>query len=320
MRGGIIAIILVVVAIVGYLSIYVVTPTQQALVMQLGRIIETKTEPGAYFKYPFVQNVVYLDKRILNLNIPPLEPISSDKKRLVVDAFARYRISDPVLFYQRVQNIPTANLRLATLLQSTLRSVLGRTSFMALVRDDRAGVMEEIRKNVSANAAELGIELVDVKIRRADLPAANSQAIYARMQTERQREATEIRAEGEERARQIRAQADRRATVLVAEARRDSEITRGDGDAERNRIFAEAFGADPAFFAFYRSMQAYETGLEAGDTSLVLSPDSSFFRFFKDPSGERAPGAGGGNGNGNGNGNGDGGEDLIDRTSSLTAQ
>ncbi len=290
MRSGILAIALVIVAIVGYLSVFIVNPTQQALVLQFGKIIEEpKTEPGFYFKIPFVQNVVYMDKRVLNLNMPPLEPISSDKKRLVVDAFARYRISNPVLFYQRVQNVLTANRRLSTLLQSTLRSQLGRTSFVALVRDDRSGVMEAIRRDVSANAEELGIEVIDVKIRRADLPDANSQAIYARMQTERQREATEIRAQGEEVARRIRSRADRDATVLVAEAKRDSEIIRGDGDAERNKIFAEAFGADPEFFAFYRSMQAYEAGLRTGDTSLVLSPDSSFFRFFKDPTGVNAP-------------------------------
>ncbi|PVB61654.1 protease modulator HflC [Labrenzia sp. 011] len=309
MRSGILAIILVIVAVLAYMSIFIVNPTQQALVLQLGRIIDTKTESGPYFKYPFIQNVVYMDKRILNLNMPPLEPISSDKKRLVVDAFARYKISNPVLFYQRVQNIPTANRRLSTLLQSSLRSELGRTSFAALVRDDRSGVMENIRRDVSANAAELGIEVIDVKIRRADLPDANSQAIYARMQTERQREATELRAQGEELARRIRSRADRDATVLVAEAKRDSEITRGDGDAERNKIFAEAYGADPEFFAFYRSMLAYEEGLRAGDTSLVLSPDSSFFRYFKDPRGIAPPAAGNDNG---GTGN--------TGTSSLSAQ
>ncbi|MEO9530678.1 protease modulator HflC [Roseibium sp.] len=286
MRSGILAVILIAVAVLGYMSIFIVNPTQQALVLQLGRIVEEpKTTPGFYFKYPFIQNVVYMDKRVLNLNMPPLEPISSDKKRLIVDAFARYTISDPVLFYQRVANVQTANRRLSTLLQSSLRSEIGRTSFAALVRDDRSGVMENIRRDINANAEELGIEVIDVKIRRADLPDANSQAIYARMQTERQQEATEIRAQGEEAARRIRSRADRDATVLVAEAKRDSEIKRGEGDAERNKIFAEAFGADPEFFAFYRSMQAYEAGLRSGDTSLVLSPDSSFFRFFKDPMG-----------------------------------
>lgn len=310
MRSGILAIILIAVAVLGYMSIFIVNPTQQALVLQLGRIVEQpKTTPGYYFKYPFIQNVVYMDKRVLNLNMPPLEPISSDKKRLVVDAFARYRISDPVLFYQRVANVQTANRRLSTLLQSSLRSELGRTSFVALVRDDRSGVMENIRRDINANAEELGIEVIDVKIRRADLPDANSQAIYARMQTERQQEATEIRAQGEEAARRIRSRADRDATVLVAEAKRDSEIKRGEGDAERNQIFAEAFGADPEFFSFYRSMQAYEAGLRSGDTSLVLSPDSSFFRFFKDPMGVLPSDAEGTDGQGG-----------SDRSPSLAAQ
>lgn len=286
MRSGILAFLLVAIVAVIYTSIYIVNPTQQALVLQLGRIVEEpKKDPGYYFKIPFIQNVVYLDKRVLNLNMPPLEPITSDKKRLIVDAYARYQIADPVKFYQRVSNVQTANRRLSTLLQSSLRAEVGRTSFEAVVRDNRAGVMDAIRDDVNANAQELGIEVIDVKIRRADLPDANSQAIYRRMQTERQREATEIRAQGEEVARRIRSRADRDATVLVAEANRDSEIIRGDGDAERNRIFAEAFGADPEFFAFYRSMQAYEAGLKSGDTSLVLSPDSSFFRFFKDPLG-----------------------------------
>ncbi|TYC64890.1 protease modulator HflC [Stappia sp. BW2] len=311
MRSGIFAIVLLIAAVVGYLSVFIVNPTQQALVLRFGKIVEEpKKDPGIYFKVPFLENVVYFDKRILNLNMPPLEPITSDKKRLIVDAFARYEISNPVLFYQRVQNIQTANRRLSTFLQSSLRSEVGRTSFVALVRDDRTGVMENIRRDIDANAEQLGIKVIDVKIRRADLPDANSQAIYARMQTERQQEATEIRAQGEEAARRIRSRADRDATVLVAEARRDAEIERGTGDAERNRIFAEAFGADPEFFAFYRSMQAYEAGLRSGDTSLVLSPDSSFFRFFKDPSGILpAPGS-----------NGNGSQGVSDRNPSLAAQ
>ena len=272
-------------AFLAYLSVFVVNPAQQALVLQLGRVERVVQEPGVQFKYPFIQNVVYLDKRILDLNMPSQEVIASDKKRLVVDAFARYRISNPVLFYQRVNNISQANRRLSTFLQSSLRSELGKASFIAVVRDNRDGLMENIRKNVSASAADLGIEVVDVKIRRADLPEANSQAIFRRMQTERQREAAEIRAQGEEQSRRIRSRAEREATVLVAEAKRDAEITRGAGDAERNRIFAEAFGKDPDFFAFYRSMQAYEAGLREGDTSLVLSPDSNFFRYFNDPMG-----------------------------------
>ncbi|WP_417677194.1 protease modulator HflC [Roseibium sp.] len=285
MRSGFLGILVAVVAFLAYMSVFVVNPAQQALVLQLGRVEKVVREPGVQFKYPFIQNVIYLDKRILDLNMPPQEVIASDKKRLVVDAFARYRISDPVLFYQRVNNINQANRRLSTFLQSSLRSELGKASFIAVVRDNRDGLMENIRKNVSASAADLGIEVVDVKIRRADLPEANSLAIFRRMQTERQREASELRAQGEEQARRIRSRADREVTVVVAEANRDADITRGEGDAERNRIFAEAYGKDPDFFAFYRSMQAYEAGLREGDTSLVLSPDSNFFRYFNDPMG-----------------------------------
>lgn len=286
MRSGLFGILLAIVAFVVYLSVFIVNPTQQALVLTFGQIDKVVQEPGLNFKLPApFQNVVYLDKRILDLNMSPQEVIASDKKRLVVDAFARYRINNPVLFFQRVNNISEANQRLSTFLQSSLRSELATASFTAVVRDNRAGLMENIRSDVSNSAAELGIEVVDVKIRRADLPEANSQAIFARMQTERQREATELRAQGEEQARRIRSRADRDATVLVAEAKRDSEIMRGVGDSERNQIFAEAYNADPDFFAFYRSMQAYEAGLQQGDTSFVLSPDSSFFRYFNDPMG-----------------------------------
>ena len=286
MRGGIIGFVVVILLAAVYLCLFIVNPTQQALVLTFGQIDKVIQEPGLNFKWPNpVQNVVFLEKRILDLDVPPIEPTLADNKRVVVDAFARYRISNPVLFYQRVQNVRNANARLNEILDSTLRSELGRTTLIALVRDDRAGVVENVRRDVSSSAAELGIEVVDVKIRRADLPDANSQAIYARMQTERQQEAEQIRAEGEEQSRRIRSRADRDRTVIVAEANRDSEIIRGDGDAERNRIFAEAFGRDPEFFSFYRSMQAYEAGLQQGDTSLVLSPDSAFFRFFNDPMG-----------------------------------
>lgn len=292
MKNGLLGLVGVVVALAAfavYLSIYIVNPTQQALVLQFGKVISATQQSGLHFKLPLVQNVIYIDKRILDLNMPPLEAIASDKKRLVVDAFARYRISDPVLFFQRVNNISAANQRLSTLLQSSLRSELGKASFTAVVRDDRNGIMESIRRDVGISASELGIEIVDVKVRRADLPEANSQAVFNRMQTERQREATEIRAQGEEQGRRIRSRAERDATVLVAEARRDAEIIRGDGDALRNGIFAEAFGVDPDFFGFYRSMQAYEAGLRSGDTSLILSPDSSFFRYFNNPAGTGQP-------------------------------
>ena len=288
MKNGILGIggiVIAVVAIAAYLSIYIVNPAQQALVLQFGQIKSAQQDPGLKFKVPFVQNVLYFDKRVLDLNMPPIEAIASDKKRLIVDAFARYRITNPVLFYQTVNNTNEANQRLATFLQSSLRSVLARATFVQVVRDERADLMDEIRQDVAARAAPIGIEVVDVKIRRADLPQTNSDAVFRRMQTERQREATEIRAQGEEQARRIRSRADRDATVIIAEANRESEIIRGDGDAERNRIFAEAFGRDPEFFSFYRSMQAYAAGLQAGDTSMVLSPNSEFFRYFRDPRG-----------------------------------
>lgn len=283
---GIIGILAVAVAVLGYLATYVVDPTRQALVLQFGAVKDAVRDPGLHFKTPLVQNVIFIDKRILDLNLPPVEAIAADKKRLLVDAFARYRITNPVLFYQTVNNINEANQRLSTFLQASLRAELGRATFEQIVRDNRANLMEKIRADVSSSADAIGIDVIDVKIRRADLPQANSEAIFRRMQTERQREATEIRAQGEEQARRTRARADRTATVIRADAQRDGEIIRGDGDAERNRIFAEAYNKDPEFFAFYRSMRAYEDGLGNGsDTSLVLSPSSKFFRFFNNPTG-----------------------------------
>ncbi|MEZ5841134.1 MAG: protease modulator HflC [Hyphomicrobiales bacterium] len=290
MKTGIISAVLILLAaaVVGlFSSAFIVYPTQQALVLQFGEVRRPITEPGLYFKIPFVQNVILIDRRILDLDMPAQEVIASDQKRLVVDAFARYRIVDPVRFYQTVErgSIAEANNRLATFMQSSLRAVLADASFAAVVRDQRTQLMESIRDRADARASDIGIKMIDVKIRRADLPEANSQAIYRRMETERQREATEIRAQGEEAARRIRAQANREATVIKAEADRESEQIRGDGDAERNRIFAEAFGSDPDFFAFYRSMLAYEQGLSSGDTRLVLSPNSSFFKYFGNPDG-----------------------------------
>lgn len=289
---GLFGIAALVVAFLIYLSVFIVNPTQQALVLQFGEVTSSVREPGVQFKIPLIQNVVFLDKRILDLNLPPLEAIAADKKRLVVDAFSRYRISNPVLFYQTVNNVLEANQRLATFLQSSLRSELAKATFTDIVRDNRAGLMERIRTDVGNRATAIGIEVVDVKIRRADLPQANSEAIYRRMQTERQREATEIRAQGEEQAQRIRSRADRDAAIIVAEARRDAEIIRGEGDAERNRIFAEAYNRDPEFFSFYRSMQAYRDGLQGQSTSMVLSPNSDFFRFFKDPQGRPRSGVG----------------------------
>jgi len=287
--GGVLAVIVIVLLFVAYLSLYTVPQTRQALVVRLGDPIRTVTEPGLHVKWPLIDNVIYVDNRILDLENAAQEVIASDQKRLVVDAFARYRIRNPLLFYQTVSTIEGANSRLATLLNAALRRVLGEATLTHVVRDDRAALMAKVREQLDHEAQALGIQVVDVRIRRADLPEQNSQAVYQRMQTERQREAAEFRAQGSQKSQETRARADRDVTVLIAEATSKAEQTRGEGDAERNRIFAEAYGKDPDFFAFYRSMQAYETGLRASDTRLVLRPDSDFFKYFGDPDGKAAP-------------------------------
>ena len=275
--------ILAVIGFILYLSVFIVDQTQQALVLRFGNPVRVVTAPGLYYKLPLIDNVVYFEKRILDLDSPPLEIIASDQKRLVVDAFGRYKIVNPLLFYQSVGTVDGAATRLSVVLNSAVRRVLGDATFIQLVRDERAALMQKITEQVDREAQGLGVKVLDVKIRSADLPAANSQAIYQRMQTERQRQATEIRAQGEQAARRIRAEADRTATVIVAAANGESSRLQGDGEAQRNRIFAEAFGKDPDFFAFYRSMLAYQTGPQGSNTRLVISPDSEFFRYFNDP-------------------------------------
>lgn len=271
--------------VVLYSTFFTVSMTQQALVLQFGDPRQAVTEPGLHVKIPFIQNVIYLDKRILNLNSPTEEIIAEDQKRLVVDAFARYRIVDPLKFYQAINDPRLTDTRLRPIFVSALRNVLGGESLEALVRDDRSGLMQQIKRSFNRAAAGFGVEIVDVRIRRADLPDANSQAIYRRMQTEREREAAELRAQGQETAQRVSSRADRDVTVLLAEAERDAQILRGEGDATRNKVYAEAFGQDPEFFSFYRSMQAYETGLTGDNTTLVLSPASDFFRYFGDETG-----------------------------------
>lgn len=272
-----------------YLSAFIVNQTEQAIVLQFGKPKDVITKPGLHWKLPFVETVDYFDKRILDLDTSPQEVIASDQKRLVVDAFARFRIVNALLFYQAVRDERTARLRLGTILEAALRRTLGAATFEDLVRNQREGLMKRIAEQVNAEAKDLGIEVVDVRIKRADLPEANSEAVYKRMQTERQREAAEFRAEGAAAANRIKATGDREAVVIKAEATKKADQIRGEGDAERNRVFAEAFGKDPDFFAFYRSMQAYEQGLKSTDTRLVLSPDSAFFRYFQDPAGVAAP-------------------------------
>jgi modulator of FtsH protease HflC len=286
LAGGIIAALLIVALIVAYSTLFTVYQTRQALVVRLGQPVRVVSEPGLNYKVPLIDSVIHIDKRILDLENPAQEVIAFDQKRLVVDAFARYRISDPLKFYQTVGTVEGANSRLSTLLNSALRRVLGEATLMQVVRDQREQLMARVREQLENEAAAFGITIVDVRIRRADLPEENSLAVYERMKTERQQEATQIRAQGTQNAQEIRAKATRDVTVLLAEAKSKGEQTRGEGDAERNRIFAEAYGKDPDFFSFYRSMQAYETGLKSTDTRLLLKPDSDFFRFFVDPSGK----------------------------------
>ena len=281
-----IVVVLGLAAVLAYMTLFTVSQTQQALVLQFGSPQRVITQAGLHYKIPFIQNVEFFDKRILDVETASQEVIASDKKRLVVDAFARYRIKNALLFFQAVRDEQTANSRIGNVLEASLRRVLGSASFAAVVRDEREGLMHTIRSQVNDETAALGVDIVDVRIKRVDLPEANMQAIYRRMQTERQREAAEFRAEGEGASRRIRATADREVTVLKAEATGESERIRGEGDAQRNRIFAEAFSQDPDFFAFYRSMQAYEGALKAGDTRLLLSPDSQFFQYFNDASGK----------------------------------
>jgi modulator of FtsH protease HflC len=289
MRSGISGIValfvLFVVIIIAYSAVFTVTQTEQVLLVRLGEPVRVVTEPGLNFKAPFIDTVISIDKRILDLENPSQEVIASDQKRLVVDAFARYRIKNALRFYQSIGTIQAANIQLTTLLNASLRRVLGEVTFIQVVRDEREALMGRIRDQLDKEADGYGIQVVDVRIRRADLPEQNSQAVYQRMQTERQREAAEFRAQGGQKAQEIRSKADREATVIVAEANSTAEQIRGAGDGERNRLFAEAYGQDPDFFAFYRSMTAYEHGLRSNDTRFLLKPDSDFFKFFSNSSG-----------------------------------
>jgi len=265
-----------------YLSLFVVKEINQAIVLQFGDPKKIISQPGLQVKIPFIQNVVFIDRRILSLDPAPEEVIASDQKRLIVDAYARFRIIDPLKFYISVGDERVARSRLATIINSRLRGVLGKQSLATLLSEDRSKQMDIIQNDVNAEAQNFGIEIIDVRIKRADLPQANSEAIYKRMQTEREREAKEFRAKGAEMAVTITSTADKEVTVLLANANKQSEIMKGEGDGQRNKIFAQAFGKDPEFFAFYRAMIAYEKALIGGDTSLILSPDSDFFKFFGD--------------------------------------
>ena len=268
------------IAFLGYMTLFTVNEIQQAIILQFGDPKRVIQKAGLNYKIPFIQNVVLLDKRILNLDAPSEEVIASDQKRLIVDAFARFKIKDPLKFYISVGNERVARSRLSTIINSRIRGVLGKEELATLVSKERARLMDKITQDVNVEASKLGIEIIDVRIKRADLPQANSEAVYRRMQTERLREAKEFRAEGAEIAQTVRSTADKEVTIILAEANKKSEILKGEGDGKRNKIFAEAFGKDPNFFSFYRAMQSYEKSLIGGETSLILSPDSEFFRFF----------------------------------------
>ncbi len=272
--------IVVVLGLIAYNGLFVVQEVSQAIVLQFGDPKKIITKPGLNYKIPFIQNVVFLDRRVLNLDNPPEEVIAADQKRLIVDAFARFKIVDPLKFYISVGNERVARSRLATIINSRIRSVLGTQELATLLSTDRAVHMATIQNDVNTEAQNFGITIVDVRIKRSDLPQANSEAIFKRMQTEREREAKEFRAQGAEIAAKITSTADKEVTVILATANKQSEIMKGEGDGARNRIFANAFGRDPEFFGFYRAMQSYEKALIGGDTSLILSPDSDFFKFF----------------------------------------
>jgi len=292
MKGGFgfIAIIaLVVVLILAGSSMFQVQQTEQALVLRFGEPVAGRgliTRPGLHFKYPFIEEVVPIDNRILDLEAPKQEVLASDNTRIEVDAFLRYKIVDPLKFYQTVGTIERAKNQLGFVLNSAVRRVLGEANLAQIVRDNRSALMGDIREQVNREGNRLGVTAIDVRIRRADLPRQISEKVFNRMQTERAREAAEYRAQGSEQAQKITAKADRDVVVLNGEAQRQADQIRGEGDAARNKIFAEAYGKDPGFFAFYRSMQAYESGLKGSETRMILSPKSDFFRFFNSPKGE----------------------------------
>ncbi|HKM71857.1 MAG TPA: protease modulator HflC [Stellaceae bacterium] len=291
----VVAVVLVVAGIVAMSALFIVDQTELALVMQFGQPVRVIRNPGLQVKLPFLQDVILYDNRLLDFEPPPEEVIVSDQKRLVVDTYTRYRITDPLLFYQTVNSEAAVRARLNAMVSGSLRRVLGNVTLSALLSDQRPAIMHQIRDEVSAQGKSFGIDVVDVRIRRADLPEENSQAIFARMQSEREQQAAQYRAEGSEAAQTVRANAERERTVILAEAQRDAQKVRGDGDAQSIKIYADAFGQDKEFFAFWRSMQAYRDALTGHGTSFVLTPDSGFFRFFENSNGtlgkEAAPAA-----------------------------
>ena len=292
---AVVAVVLIAAGILASSALFIVDQTEQALVLQFGQPRRVIRDPGLWVKRPFIQNVIVYDKRVLDFEPPPEEVIASDQKRLVVDTYTRYRIVDPLLFYQTVSSEAGVRSRLAAIVSSSLRRVLGSVTLSDVLSEKRAGIMHQIRDEVAAEAKNFGVDVVDVRLRRADLPQENSEAIYARMQSERQQQAAQYRGEGAEAAQTVRATAERERTVILADAQRDAQKLRGEGDAESIKIYADAYSQDKDFFAFYRSMEAYRDAFNGQTTSFVLSPEGSFFRYFlgwKGGSGA-APGAAG---------------------------
>ena len=288
-RGlAVLGVLVLIAGFVAYSMLFVVPQVQQAIVLQFGAPMEAVKDPGLKFKLPW-QNVVYYDKRVLDLDPPKQQVILSDQKRLDVDSYARFKIVDPLLFFQTVKDEMGARSRLSPIINSSLRRVLGNETLLSILSDQRISIMASIRQQANDGARPLGMELVEVRIRRADYPEETSLNIYNRMKSEREREAKEFRAQGQEEAQKIRADADKQRVVIVAEAKKQAEMLRGQGDGEAIRIYADAFGQDPEFFAFYRSMQAYRKAMTGGDTTMVLSPDSDFFKYFKNIEGAPAP-------------------------------
>lgn len=261
-------------------TIYRLDQRQQVLILQFGEPIAVIKEPGIKFKLPLLQNAIFFDKRIIDLGISEQEVIASDQKRLIIDAFAKYRIIDPLKFYTTVGSFQGLSNKLSSILDSSLRKIIGEVKLSELLTENRNDIMKEIQKEVSVESEIFGIEIVDVRIMRADLPAENSNAIFARMQTEREKEAREIRAKGAEESDKIRAQADKEKTIILANAKKEADLIRGKGEATSNYIYAKSYGRDPEFADFYRSMNAYKKAIQSGNTKIVLSPDDEFFKYF----------------------------------------
>ncbi|HJO88759.1 MAG: HflC protein [Rhodospirillaceae bacterium] len=287
-KGPVISgLVILALAFLSYSALFTINQAEQALVLQFGDPKRVITEPGLKMKLPFIQEVARYDKRVLDYDAPAEEVIAEDQKRLVVDVFVRYRITDPLKFRQTVRRELLLRDRLKSMTSNAMRGVVGKVQMLDLLSEKRTGIMHDIRDVMNAEGGSFGIEVIDVRARRADLPEANSEAIYNRMKSEREREAKEFRAQGAEAAQRIRSLAERNRTVLLAEARKTGEILRGEGDSQSIKIYAEAFGKDVDFFSFYRSMEAYRKSLSGDGTTMVLSPDSEFFRYFKEFSGKK---------------------------------